>query len=162
MALNSYLKFTGESQGEVKGSVTQSGREDSIMVIGWVHGVKSPRDLASGMATGKRQHQPFTIIKEIDKSTPLIMNVLVNNENITDWELRCWQPSNTGVEEQQYTVKLYNATVSEVQSESLNNKYPENLNHKERERVSFTYQKIEWIWELDGIMAADDWETPVV
>lgn len=31
----------------------------------------SPRDSASWLATGKRQHKPFTITKEIDKSTPL-------------------------------------------------------------------------------------------
>ncbi len=30
MALNAYLRLTGEVQGEIKGSVTQAGREDSI------------------------------------------------------------------------------------------------------------------------------------
>jgi len=162
MALNAYMKLTGETQGELKGSVTQAGREDSIMVIGWNHGVRSPRDVGSGQATGKRQHLPLTITKELDKSTPLLMNVMVNNENVTGWELRCWRPSATGVEEQHYTVEMVNATVSEIRTESLNNKYPENLNHKEREHVSFTYQKIIWTWEDGGITAEDDWETPVV
>jgi hypothetical protein len=32
--------------------------------------VKSPRDAASGMATGKRMHKPMTITKEYDKSSP--------------------------------------------------------------------------------------------
>jgi hypothetical protein len=32
--------------------------------------VKSPRDAASGMATGKRQHSPVTVRKELDKSSP--------------------------------------------------------------------------------------------
>jgi len=160
MALNSYARLTGATQGEIKGSVTQAGREDSIMVIGWNHGVKSPRDVGSGMATGKRQHEPVTITKEIDKASPLLMNVLVNNELVTEFELRCWAPSPSGAEVQMYTVQLINATCSEIRSESLNNKHPENLNHKEREHVSFTYQKIIWTWEEGGITAEDDWETP--
>ena len=30
MALNAYLKLKGASQGDIKGSVTQKGREDTI------------------------------------------------------------------------------------------------------------------------------------
>ena len=68
MALNAYLTLTGETQGDIKGSVTQAGREDSIMVIATQHEIVSPRDAASGLPTGKRQHKPFVITKEIDKS----------------------------------------------------------------------------------------------
>ncbi|HMB89418.1 MAG TPA: Hcp family type VI secretion system effector, partial [Rhodothermales bacterium] len=159
MALNAYMRLTGETQGEIKGSVTQAGREDSIQVIGFNHEVMSPRDAASGLPTGKRQHKPVTITKELDKSTPLLYNVLVNNENITDWELRFWQPSPRGAEVQHYTVQLVNANVCGIRGEQLNNRYPENMQHKEREHVSFTYQKIIWTWEDGGITAEDDWET---
>lgn len=161
MALNAYMRLTGDTQGEIKGSVTQRGREDSIMVIGYNHEVVSPRDAASGLPTGKRQHKALTITKELDKSTPLLYNVLVNNENISTWELRFWQPSRTGQEVQHYTIELVNANVAGIRSEMLNNKYPENMQHKEREHVSFTYQKIIWTWEDGGITAEDDWETPV-
>lgn len=34
--------------------------------------VKAPRDVATGQASGKRMHKPFTIKKELDKSTPLL------------------------------------------------------------------------------------------
>lgn len=34
--------------------------------------VTSPRDAASGMATGKRMHQPISVTKDVDKSTPVI------------------------------------------------------------------------------------------
>ena len=160
MALNAYLKLKGTTQGEIKGSVTQKGREDSIMVIGFNHEVVSPRDAASGLPTGKRQHKPIVITKEIDKSTPLLMSMLVNNENISDWELRFWQPSATGREVQYYTIQLVNASIASIRSEMLNNKYPENMQHKEREHISFCYQKIIWTFEDGGITAEDDWEAP--
>ena len=161
MALNAYMRLTGETQGEIKGSVTQAGREDSIMVIGINHAVVSPRDAASGMASGKRQHKPLTVVKELDKSTPILANVLYNNENITAWELRFWQPSPSGQEVQHYTIELVNATISEIRTEMLNNKYPENMQHREREHISFTYQKIIQTWEDGGITCEDDWETPI-
>jgi len=162
VALNAYMRLTGETQGEIKGSVTQAGREDSIMIIGYSHEVISPRDAASGMASGKRQHKPIVITKELDKSTPILANVLYNNENLTSWELRFWRPSPSGQEVQFYTVELVNATIASVRSEMLNNKYPENMQHREREHVAFTYQKIIQTWEDGGITAEDDWETPRV
>ncbi len=160
MALNAYLTLQGETQGEIKGSVTQAGREDSMMIIGFSHEVVSPRDAASGLPTGKRQHKPVTITKEIDKATPLLMNVLVNNENITQWTLRFWQPSKSGKEIQHYTIELVNSSIAGIRTEMLNNKYPENMQHKEREHISFCYQKVIWTWEDGGITAEDDWETP--
>jgi type VI secretion system secreted protein Hcp len=42
--------------------------------------VKSPRDAASGQASGKRQHAPIRIVKEWDAATPLLMRALVENE----------------------------------------------------------------------------------
>lgn len=161
MALNAYMRLTGKSQGEIKGSVTQKGREDSIMVIAVNHEVTSPRDAASGLPTGKRQHRPLVVTKEIDKSTPLLMNALVNNENISDFELRFWQPSPSGQEVQYYTIQLIDASIVNIRFEMLNNKYPENMQHKEREHVSFCYQKITWTFEDGGITAEDLWEAHV-
>lgn len=57
---------------------------------------------------------------------------------------------------------IINANIAGVRQEQLNNKYPENMKHEVREHVSFTYQKIIWVWEDGGIMAEDDWETPNV
>ena len=161
MALNAYLRLKGQTQGDIKGSVTQSGREDSIMIIGTSHEVVSPRDAASGLPTGKRQHKPFNITKEVDKSSPLLYAVLVNNENVTEWKLQYWQPSASGREVQHYTVELVNASIASIRHEMLNNKYPENMQHKEREHIAFCYQKITWTWMDGGITAQDDWETPV-
>lgn len=160
MALNAYMKLTGETQGEIKGSCDQAGREDSLEIIGWNHEVVSPRDAASGLPTGKRQHKPFTVTHQLDKASPLLMSLLTQNENVTAWELRLWRPSSAGVEEQYFTVELANANVAGIRMEMLNNKYPENMAHDTREAISFTYQKITWTWEDGGITADDDWKAP--
>src|SRR5262252_6310252 len=159
MALNAYLKLKGQKLGDIQGSVTQKGREGSIMVIAVEHEIISPRDAASGLPTGKRSHRPFTITKEIDKSTPLLYQLLVNNENITSWELKFWAVAVTGQEVQNYTVKLTNANISDIKFQMPNNKHPDLANLAETEEVSFVYRKIEWIWTDGNIRAQDDWQS---
>ncbi|HNC96714.1 MAG TPA: type VI secretion system tube protein Hcp, partial [Myxococcota bacterium] len=58
MALQAYLTLKGQKSGEVKGSVTQKGREGKIGVIAVSHSIVSPRDPQSGLPTGQRQHKP--------------------------------------------------------------------------------------------------------
>jgi type VI secretion system secreted protein Hcp len=162
MALNAYLKLTGDIQGEIRGSTTLAGREGTIMVIAFEHEVVSPRDRASGRPTGKRQHGALTITKEIDRSSPQLMSMLINNETIREWELRFWQPTSGGEEDQFYTIRLEDAAVSGIRQEMLNNRYPENMPHKEREHVSFCYRKITWTYEEEGLATEDDWGAPDV
>ena len=164
MTLNAYLRLKGQKHGDIHGSVTQKGREGKIMVIAVNHDVLSPVDLSSGLVTGKVQHKPFVITKELDKSTPVLYAMLVNNENITEWELQFWT-SNTGAatgagtEKQHYTVKLTNAHIVDINFHMLNNKNPDLMRYTEYEEVAFAYQKITWTWTDGGITASDNWES---
>ena len=47
-------------------------------VVAAHHNVKSPRDSASGMASGKRTHHPVTFIKEWGPSTPQLREMKVS------------------------------------------------------------------------------------
>mmetsp|Transcript_45793 Transcript_45793/g.111494 ORF Transcript_45793/g.111494 Transcript_45793/m.111494 type:complete len:178 (+) Transcript_45793:123-656(+) len=157
-ALNAYLKVEG-----INGGVVRAGEENSMEVWGMSHEVVSPRDAASGLPTGKRQHKPLTITKPIDKATPLLMSALTTNKILPTVTLRMYQPSvrGEGTEVLYYTIKLENAVVSGIRHEMLDNKYPENMAQETREMISFTYQKITWTWVDGGITAMDDWESPV-
>ncbi|MBT3067139.1 type VI secretion system tube protein TssD [Rhodoferax sp. U11-2br] len=162
MALNAYLRLKGQKTGDVKGSVTQKGREGKIMVIAVSHSIVSPRDIQSGLPTGQRQHKPFVITKESDKSSPLLYNMLVTNENILDWELQFWTPTLTatagsGQEVQSHSVKLVNANIASIDFRMPNNKNPDLMRYAEYEEIAFTYQKIVWTWNDGGITASDDW-----
>ena len=133
------IAITGQKQGQFQGS---NGPTIPIDAVG--HEIVSPRDPASGLPTGKRQHKPFTITKEIDKSTPLILNALVTNENLTSVLIGMVRDGN-----QVMTIKLTNASVSD------------RVQKGDFETISFTYQKITWTWVDGGITAEDDWEAPV-
>lgn len=152
-ALNAYLALKGQKQGDIKGSVTQKGREDKIMVIAVDHTVKNE--------AGKKQHGVFTITKELDKSSPLLWNALVNNENIQTFELQFWTPqikaaSGVGTEVQHYTVKLTNARITSINFKMANNKNPELMKYAEYEEIAFAYDAITWTWKEGGVTASDN------
>lgn len=165
MALNAYLTLRGQQQGLIKGSVTIKGRENTIMVIAVSHEIISPRNPASGQASGKRQHKPLVITKELDKSSPILYNSLCNNENITEFKLQFWGPKKTaagaptGLEFQHYTIQLTNARIADISFKMLNTKNPDLVKYAEYEEVSFVYESIEWTWTDGGIQATDDWES---
>jgi type VI secretion system secreted protein Hcp len=160
MALPAYLKLSAERQGEVIGSVTQKGREGTILVIAASHTIIGPRDPASGRPTGKRMHKPFAIVKEIDRASPILYSILCNNENVRSVEINFYTPDKMGIERQHFTVRLTNANISGIELRMPNTKNPHTARLPAREEVSFTYQKISWTWNEGGLTAADDWETP--
>ncbi len=162
MSLPLYIsQIEGEKQGKIKGGVTQAGRVDWIECHAFNHEVISPRDAASGLPTGKRQHKPVRIIKSFDKASPLLMNALVNNENLKKVEFCFWQPSKAGKEQLYYKVELINANIAGIKPYVLNVKDPNLTRFPDMEEISFTYQKIIWTFMDGGITAEDDWETPV-
>jgi type VI secretion system secreted protein Hcp len=97
------------------------------------------------------------ITKEVDKSSPILYRMLVSNERVKDFRLDFWQPSAAGKEVQHYTIRLTNARIVSIKSEMLNNKYPENMQHKEREHISFAYDTISWTIQDGGITTSANW-----
>ena len=163
--LTAFMTLRGQ-KGDIKGSVTQKGREGQMAVIEYSHEIVSPRDAASGLPTGKPQHKALVIRKEIDKASPALRNALVSNENLPELVLRFWTPqplgrAGTGAETNHFTVKLTNAKISAVKMVLPNVKDPSLMRYAEYEEISFTYQKIQWTWESGGLTAQDDWQSPI-
>ena len=156
---NAYLTLKGAKQGDIKGSVTQKGHEGQIMVQAYNHEIVNPIDAATGMPTGKRQHKTLTILKEVDRSSPLLYTALRTNENIEEFTLRFYAASPTGQETQYFTITLTNARIAGIKAAMLDNLRPENVKIPFREEVAFTYQKITWTWVDGNITAEDSWES---
>lgn len=166
MALNAYMTIKGQKQGNISGSVTQKGRENSILVHAYSHEIVSPRDPQSGLPTGKRMHKPLVIVKQIDKSSPLLWLALANNENLTTCQIQFFTPAiaaagAAGAEQQTYTITLTNASISDIHESMPSNVDTTQAKLPLQEEVSFIYQKIQWTWIEGGITASDDWEAPV-
>jgi type VI secretion system secreted protein Hcp len=152
-ALNAYLRLKGQKSGEIKGSVTQKGRENTIMVIALDQATSKP-------INGRTNTGPLVLTKEVDQSSPLLHGSLANAEVFTEFTLQFWRPQisgvgGTGMEEQFYTVKLTNARITNMRTVMLNNKNPELTRYAEYEEVSFTYDAIEWTYVKGGISTTE-------
>ena len=98
-----YIKTSG--QGHIAGSSQQKGKEKWIEVMSWqtsrdamsgmptgrrmpgwteIPDVVSPRDSTTGQSTGKRMHKPFVIMKEIDKSSPLLKEAAASGQRFPE------------------------------------------------------------------------------
>jgi type VI secretion system secreted protein Hcp len=86
MAYNMFLKV-GVGKEAVDGDSTDEKHENWIEVVSYSHGVTMPREAASGLAVGTRQHQDFTITKRVDKASVPLMSKLLNNANIPEVKL---------------------------------------------------------------------------
>ena len=155
MARSGFLTVDGESSGPIPGDVVVAGYEGAMEVYGFHHEVLAVQDPATGLPVGNRQHRPLTVIKAIDKATPLLLGAMAQGERLTDVLLEIVTTAADGSVVPAYTIALRNAQVVAHRTEQLNNQYEANLNLVPLERVSFAYDRLTVRWEPDGIEATD-------
>lgn len=159
-----YMTVTGTKQGVIEGDTVQKGREGQIDCHYFQHKVESPRDSASGQASGARAYESLVVRKEIDKATPRLTQALITNEVLSEVTLRFWRISNlssggAGTEQLFFLVELTGATV-----QSQNWFSPDALQTGSggtagpMEEISFTFQTITWTYVPDGTTTTDSWQ----
>ncbi len=126
---------------EGESTIASMDREGTIQCGAFDHEVSVPYDAATAQTTGARVHGPISIIKRIDKTTPLLLKALCLNEPVDSAEFMFFRPatSGDGAEEKYLTILLENAKIVAIE-----NAYP-NV-----ERVSFLSCKIRWTYEIGG------------
>lgn len=153
-----HVFITGQRTGEIRGG----NPDGSIVGLAFEHSIVSPRDAASGLPTGKRQHKPFTIVKAIDNATPLLYSVLVTNETLPQVQMKFYRTVVPGEKPVlYYTVTLTNANIASLRNWKPNTRDLSADRAGDLEEVSFTYQKITWTYAEGNVSTSDDWEAPV-
>ena len=161
MPMPTHMTLEGEMQGEIQGSCDMEGREDTILVYKVEHEIHIPRDPQSGQPSGKRIHGPFTIVKEYDKASPKLYQALATGERMKKVTIKYFRIDHTGVEEHYFTHEFETAIVVSMRAYYPLTFVDESEPFRHMEEVSFTYDKIKWTWEVDGIEAEDSWKKPI-
>ena len=167
MAHEFYFTIKGNKQGAFKGESSKPAHKAKIQGLAFEYSVSSPRDSATGQASGKRQHKPVRIVKEWGAATPQIFTACVTNETLTEVNIEFFKTSADGKESVYQTIKLTNATVEKIEqftSSALGDgggsssaRHSAAADTHELEAVSFTFQKIEMENKDGKTSAADDW-----
>jgi len=152
-----YLKANGT---DVKGESTQVslGREESIECLYYEQSVITAREAGSGLATGRRQYQPLLIRKRIDKSTPLLMKALTENQAI-EATFKFFRPSlaGDGTTEQFYTVNFKQGRVSSIKQYVPDTIVPASSQEPPQEEITFVFHTIGWTYTNGGVTHEDSW-----
>jgi type VI secretion system secreted protein Hcp len=162
MAMPAHLSLQGEKQGKINGSCDMQGRENTILVYGMNHGITIPRSPTDGLATGKRTHGPISVIKEYDKSSPKLYQALCTGEHMKEVTLKWYRITKMGIEEHYFTHELEDAIVVGISPFMPTTFLSGNDCYRHMEQISFTYKKIKWTWEPNGIEAEDSWTAPSI
>lgn len=159
MALNIHIWIRGTDQGEIRGdsTVTSMNREGTIEAFDLEHMVQVPTE-ASGRATGSRSHAPVKISKRIDRSSPLLQQVLSNHEEL-EVTIKFYRPnpSGDGTTEHFYTMRLRSAHVSSIKTILPNTLNESTASAPAMEVVSFVFGEINYVYEPDGVEFVDEW-----
>lgn len=165
MAYEFYVTIEGVRQGAFKGESIRESHKEKIAGLSYHHAIKSPRDVSTGYASGKRQHGPISITKEWGASSPQLFQALCTNEVLKTVKFEFFHTTPEGQEEVYHTITLQDATVSAIEyttgggsdSSSGSSKTTTAYDTHELEKISFTYRRIE-IESLTGQTSAmDDW-----
>jgi type VI secretion system secreted protein Hcp len=147
------VQITGTKQGAFKGEGLRLRDRNRLVGITYAYELSSPRDAASGQPSGKRQHHPVTFTKEWGAATPQILAAAATNEVLKTVVFEFFKTDSSGKEYVFQSVKLTNATISDVKQ------YTDKSGLFEIDEVSFTFQKIE-VTNNDGKTTfVDDWQT---
>lgn len=159
MAFEFYVIAKGEKQGDFKGESTRKGLEKKMPGFSFNSSVLSPRDAASGMATGKRQHEPLTFLKRVGASTPQWLQALCTNESLKTVTIEFVESDQkTAAERIFFVITLTNANVSShriIQDISEPGATtPDAVLHEE---IALTFDKISWDHQIAKTTAEDSW-----
>jgi len=142
------MKITGQTTGVFKGDSAQKGHADQIVLSSYLFQVSSPRDPASGLPTGRRVYQPLSVTKQLNQSSPQLLNALARNENLKTVVINFYQTTRMGTEVNYYRVTLTNANISADKQSTSGSTV--------NEEISFVFQKIEQQSLTGGTVFQDD------
>ena len=158
MANNIYLTLTGKIQGLVSagcstadsiGNAYQSGHKDQILIQEVNPSITREQHVS---------HHPITFKKPIDKSTPLLLSAISNNEEF-DAVFEYNRTDLSGAQVVFFRVKIIKATISDITTS-----FPNALTHNDAqpfETVSLKYQSITCEHVLAGTSGYSIWEERV-
>lgn len=169
-----YMTITPESTGSaIVGPSVAEVAPDTIEIVEIIHQVTHEFDRQHGTTSGDRHHDPLTIIKAVDCTTPILYAMCCNAEMMTEVKVDYFiQIGNQPQPVSFFTWKLTNAYVVSVRSiptRELRSDFEEHYDLLEE--IQFSYQQIEWehhahrapvgLKELPQEIQADAW-SPVV
>jgi len=168
MEFQAYMSVKAITQGQLKGEGTGKRKNKWMPVVGFAMRLDSPRDMATGAASGRRQYRLVKVVKEWGAASPQLLQCCATNEILSEVVIEFLRTNAKGEEYVYQRVTLTNAGIAhvsrftkggEVESAAGSgaSSQAETSIPAELEEVEFSFQKVA-VEDLDGGTSfADDW-----
>jgi type VI secretion system secreted protein Hcp len=170
MALDASIKVVGAKQGAFAHQSAIKSRAGTSIITRTTTEIFAPRDVSSGLATGKREYKPIFAQGPIDSSVINYQTAISQNETLTTVVFNFYQTitqgltqggaAGTGGEGKPfYTIELTNAVLSSFEFiHPYTRSADADIKHQDiHYKLYFTFQKITITWVDGGKTFADDW-----
>ncbi|GFM79659.1 hypothetical protein PSCICN_03510 [Pseudomonas cichorii] len=144
MAHHGYMTIKGDTQGLMSegcsdeksiGNKCQKGHLNEIMVLSFAHQMSNVGNIKHAT------HRPIIIVKNVDKSSPLLAQALANREPV-DCMIDFYRTSPKGLQEKFYSIEIKGGLISELM---LDIPHAILQNGAEaQEHISIRYSEIIW------------------
>ena len=111
------------------------------------------------MATGRRQYEPITIRKRIDKASPLLFKAMVENQ-VIEGKFKFFRPNPTGdgTTEQFFTVEIKKGRISGYKNYVPDTIEPASSTDPPLEEIQFVFHTISMTYTNGGVTHEDTWD----
>lgn len=106
-----------------------------------------------GKLTGTRIHQPVTIVKEFDQTTPLLYRAVCEGRTMKKATIKMYRILETGIEAEYFNIILENVKFTTV-APFLS---PGGMSSTHLETLELRYEAITWKYTEGNIIYRDSW-----
>lgn len=128
-------------------------RLGSIELKSFSHGVTIPVDTNRGKLTGTRIHRPIVVVKEFDRTTPVLYRAVCEGRTLKKAIIRMYRIMASGIEAEYFNIILENVKITTV-SPYLS---PNGLSSTHLETLELRYEAITWKYSEGNVIYRDTW-----
>jgi type VI secretion system secreted protein Hcp len=134
-----FVTLTTDKAGAIKGESSDSNFVGAIEITGWSWGMASASSASTGMATGRRQHKPLRLYRNIDAATCPLASALSQNQVVKELVMTCRKAGSGNKALEYLVITLKKGRVVSLDLEYLD----QSGGGSGREVVEITYQEIQ-------------------
>ena len=153
MSTPAHLWLEDENGSPISGEFLMPSRAGSIELKSFSHGVTIPVDPNRGKLTGTRIHRPIVIVKEFDKTTPVLYRAVCENRTLKKATIKMYRILESGSESEYFNITLDNVKITTVSPYLAQN----GASSTHLETLELRYEAITWKYTEGNIIYRDSW-----
>lgn len=153
MSAPAHLWLEDENGSPIVGGCTMPTRAGSIELKSFSHGVTIPVDPSWGKLTGTRVHRPVVIVKEFDRTTPLLYRAVCAGRPMKQATIKMYRILEAGLEAEYFNIMLENVKITTVSPWLV----PDGMSSTHLETLELRYEAITWKYTEGNILYRDAW-----